>query len=344
MRRSQKRKILIVILFIIGIQFSFIGTLLYLRKDMLKSREGNFRIDQTDYNSNLIFIDSSIKVVYDDSKYAFKHYYELLLDKDKIIFIASFSIGTFICITFSTLFNNRSTDQKIREYTQLEIEGVPITEEEMKVFILIQDFLSHNRVFSQERAAVYIKSRYDKVNDNLNHNGIKKVIISLKTKKIIVEGSKLTRKTVLQNSNRKQIFDFIKENPGIYKNKIASKLHFSHYLIKWHLSILMKFNFIREYWLNDHVAYFDALLNPKNDNIFLIISKEKCHKIIEFLKTNKNGNTRNQISKELHVHYKTITKYLENLEKFNLLIRKQQSNKEYLFLNENKLKKLLSTK
>ncbi|MHA2009219.1 MAG: hypothetical protein ACW980_18040 [Promethearchaeota archaeon] len=336
MRRSQKKRILIIIFFILGIQFSFIGTLLYLRKDILKTREVDYKIDQIDYNPDLLFIASSVKIVYDDSKYAFKHYYELLLDKDKIIFIASFSIGTFISFSFSVFYNNRSVDDIDR--APLEIEGIPIVEKEMKVFTLIQDYLSRNRVFIMEKAAEYISSRFNKIDENLNHNGIKEVIVSLKTK------SKLTRKTVLQNSNRKQIFDLIKENPGIYKNKIARKLHFSHYLIKWHLSILLKFNFIREYNLNKHIAYFDALSNNINDKIYLTISKDKCNKIIEFLKINKNGYTKNQISKELHLHYETITKYLDKLDKLNLLIRKKESNKEYLFLNNENLKILTNTK
>ena len=89
-----------------------------------------------------------------------------------------------------------------------------LTEEEMRIFGLVQEYLNDNRVFNKENVALYIKSRY-KVNGNLNHNGIKIVIDSLKKKNLILEGSKLTRKTVLLNANRKIIY-----------NKIISKNYF----------------------------------------------------------------------------------------------------------------------
>jgi len=162
--------------------------------------------------------DSSIDI------YEFNTIYDRLLSDDNPLFTTVFSMGTSLSFIIPALYSNLSRSDKIKDDSYLEIEGVKINGEEINVFILIQEFLNHNRVFSKEKAAEYIKSRYDKADGNLNHNGIKAVINSLTEKNIIKEGSKLTRNEIFLNSNRKQIYDFIKENPGVYRNKLVREL------------------------------------------------------------------------------------------------------------------------
>lgn len=228
------------------------------------------------------------------------------------------------------------------EDTSLEIEGIKLTEDEIKVFDLIQEFLDNNRVFNKEKVSSYVKSRYHKANGNLNSNGIEVVINSLLKKSIIVEGSKLTRKTVLQNSNREEIYNLIKENPGVYPNKLVKKLHLSSYLVNWHLNVLLKFNLIRSQKINGHIIYFNFISSKNNDTIFHTISNDNCRKIIEFLKSNNSGCTKYQIFKALKMHYNTITKYINEIDKLNLLIRGKSKNKHTFSLNYDNFKELES--
>ncbi|MFX1322757.1 MAG: hypothetical protein ACFFAQ_14060 [Promethearchaeota archaeon] len=228
------------------------------------------------------------------------------------------------------------------EDSSLKIEGVKLTKDEMNIFDLIQEFLDNNRVFNRENVSSYIKSRYYKSNGNLNCNGIEVVINSLLKKSIIVEGSKLTRKTILRNSNRKEICNVIKENPGIYPNKLVKKLHLSSYLVNWHLNILLKFNLIRSQKINGHYIYFDFNSNKIDDNLYHTISNDNCRKIIEFLKRHNNGCTKYQIFKALQMHYNTITKYLNEIDKLNILIRGKNKNKYTFSLNHDNFKELES--
>ncbi len=270
----------------------------------------------------------------------FNNFIELILrNQENSYFIFSFN-AIFLPFLLLVLFINISINKNFKEVHSLEIEGILITKKEMKIFDLIQEYLNHNRIFTKDSVVSYIKSR-SKTNGNLNYNGIITVIDSLLTKNLILEGSKFTRKTVLLNSNRKTVYDMINEYPGIYMNKLSKKLKLSPFVIKWHLSILSKFNLIRKLKLNNKISYFNSSLNTENDELFNIISREKCMKIISFLHKNNKGYTKNQIAKLLNMHYNTTTKYLNEIDKFNLLIKKQANKTEYIYLNENYYKSII---
>lgn len=342
MRKRIRNKLIIIII----VNFCFFSVLFSIGSIRIKNLESKSKLSDNydnilnDLNlsvnySPVFIIDSSEKSILLEPTKLF----EAFLDLNDCFYFMIISISEFLVCEFRLIFKNTSSNSELNISSTNDIGGVDVSGEEMLIFNLIQEFLDGNRAFSKEKVALYIKSLY-RLNGNFNYNGIKAVIDMLLIKNLIVEGSKLTRKTVLLNSNRKQIYEVIRTNPGIYKNKLAIKLNFSNYLIKWHISMLIKFSLIREYNFNDNIAYFDSLSNPKNDLIFLIISKEKCSKIIEFLKKSKHGSTKNQISKEMKVHYNTITKYLESLEKFNLLIRKIVNNKEILLLNNEAIREI----
>ena len=287
----------------------------------------------TSYELNCTYLFENVPKI--DIKYSF----EELLRKNEVNFFL-FIAGTYISLEFLVLLKNFSKHETPREYISLDIEGIKLTEAEKRIFTLIQEFLSCNRIFNKEKVATYIKSRYN-VNRNLNYIGIKAVIDSLIKKNIILEGSKLTRETILLNSNRYQILNLIKENPGIYKNSLAKKLNLCPYVINWHLSMLIKFHIVRERNIDEHISYYEFSLNTQSDKIFHTISKDRCMRIIEFLKMSKKGCTKYQIAKVLHMHYNTIIKYLNKLEEYNLLIRKKDTNKELLFLNISNFNKLI---
>ena len=108
--------------------------------------------------------------------------------------------------------------------------------------------------------------------------------------------------------------------------------------------MLIKFNLIREQALEHHISYYEFSLNKTKDYIFHTISREKCMRIIEFLSMNKRGSTKYRIGKALNMHFKTITKYLNKLDEFNLLIKKKEKNKEYFFLNVDNYEKVIKNK
>ena len=116
---------------------------------------------------------------------------------------------------------------------------------EDKVFEIIQEYVNGKRPFNISNAVPVILSRFSKDSVNINKNGIKKILQKLIKKKKIVKGSVLTKKNVLQNLNRKAIFEIIQNALGIIFNKIVKESGLSNYVVFWHTELLKDFDYIR---------------------------------------------------------------------------------------------------
>jgi len=210
-----------------------------------------------------------------------------------------------------------------------------LVKHEYIVFNAIKEYLNKNRVFDMKKILPYINSKFAKSSINVSTEGIHKIIISLVKKNIVVEGTKLTKKDVLIYSRRKKIYDYIKENPGKYVNKIAKDLKMCNIVVFWHLSVLEKFSFLKKMTIDNHVVYFDSDIDLKDTKKLYLTSKEKCKKIMNYLKINDFGITRNQLSRDLKIHNNTIRKYIKSLEEFNIISKEKRSNKILYFFEEN---------
>ncbi|MHA2008737.1 MAG: hypothetical protein ACXABO_16165 [Promethearchaeota archaeon] len=211
---------------------------------------------------------------------------------------------------------------------------VELTEQEKVVLNVVREYLNKNRHFNMEDILSFIHARFKMASININLRGIEEILYSLTKKKMIVEGSKLSRNDILNNTKRKAIFNFILKNPGTYFNRIVKMLKMSNHVVIWHLSMLLKFNFIKIEEFENHEVYYDIEYNLKNSKFKYYTSKEKSRLIIEYLKVNDIGITKTQISTDLKIHINTATKYLDFLEDFNVITKKKLSKKRLYFLNE----------
>jgi predicted transcriptional regulator len=180
----------------------------------------------------------------------------------------------------------------------------------------------------------FINSSLKKFSIDLNFRAIEKILGSLVKKKLIVEGTNLTRIDILKNKKRYQIYQFILKNPGVYFNKIVRELKINQSVVVWHINMLVRFDFIKKEEYMNHEIFFDSKLESIDKKLSYYISKDKSKKIIEYLKTNNFGITKTHLSTDLGIHHNTISKYLENLEELNLIIKKKTSKKTLYFLND----------
>ena len=218
-----------------------------------------------------------------------------------------------------------------------------ISEEQILILNIIQEYLNKNRTFNKIEIVPFINAKIAKKKLNISYIRISEILKSLVKKNIIVEGSKLIKFDLLANLNRKDIYDYIIKNPGIHFNKLVKVLNISVFSVEWHLNILLKFNLIRKVKIEKYDAYFDSKLDSNNDEILHIISREKCKEIIQYIvKQNNEGYSKNYLSKELKIHFNTISKYIEKLEEFGFLSKKELSNMTLYFLNEDYFADLIS--
>ncbi len=218
------------------------------------------------------------------------------------------------------------------------------SEQEKLILNVIEEYLNRNRYFDMSEILPFIISRFRMSSVDINIRRIEDILRTLVKKKIIVEGSKLINKDILQNPKRKQIYDYILENPGNYFNRLLKELHIANHVVVWHLNVLLKFNFIKKEKFDNHDIYFDSKFNIKNSKFMYITSKDKSKKIINYLKSNDFGLTKTQLSKNLKMHPNTISKYLKLFEQFNIVVKKRASKRIIYFLNDVYMKNYLNTK
>ena len=211
---------------------------------------------------------------------------------------------------------------------------IEILKHEEIVLNVVNEYLNKNRYFNMKEILPFIISRFKMASININIRGIEEILKSLVNKKLIVEGSKLSNKDILNNQKRKKIYDFIRKNPGVYFNRIIRELKISNHVVVWHLNMLLKFGFIKKDRFENHDIYFDSSFNVRNKGLNYITSKEKSKRIIKYLKEYDFGITKTQLSKNLGMHINTIIKYLKFLEYFKIVFKKKVFKRVVYFLNE----------
>ena len=218
-----------------------------------------------------------------------------------------------------------------------------INKNEIIIFKIIQNYLNKNRSFYIEKIIPFINVRLKEFSINLNNSGIREILKSLIKKKKILERSKLVRSEILTNINRRKIFDFICKNPGVNFNQIAKKLQLSNYIIAWHLKILIKFEFIRSKFIENHEVFFDINLPIEKDKEYFLLSKEKSKRLINYIIKNQEGCNKTQMRNNLKMHSTTVLKYINKLEEYKILLKKKLSNKTMYFLNEKVYYKIIGS-
>ena len=209
-----------------------------------------------------------------------------------------------------------------------------LVEEEKIILDIVHDYLNKNRQFTFEEILPYINSRIRLSSINISNEGVRKILISLTNKKLIVEGSKLIKGEILNNEKRKEIYEFIIKNPGTYFNKILHELNYGNHIVVWHLSMLLKFDFISKKILENHEIYYDATTEIEDISSTYYTSKEKSQKIISFMKKDNLGITKTNLSQELNMHMNTLARYLSLLEKYEVIVKKKIDKKYLYFLSE----------
>ena len=208
-----------------------------------------------------------------------------------------------------------------------------LTEEQI-VMELVREYIEEHQFFDFNSIIPFISSRFAKDSTNISIQGIKSILRSLVKNNHIVDGSSLTRDSVLLNENRKVIYDYISRNPGEYFFKIVKKTKLNNTVILWHLNVLLKFNLIKKVNIEGQEVYFKTDKVKEIDEIVYFIKRERIKKIINYFLHQNDGVTKTRIAKDLKMHYSTIEKYFQKLERLKILKKKKLSNMTIFFLNK----------
>ena len=217
---------------------------------------------------------------------------------------------------------------------------IELLQHENLILTIVQEYLNLNKFFNMKKVLPFIQSRLRLATVDLNVRAIEEILRSLVKKKLIDEGTKLSRNDILKNKTRNQIYNYILKNPGVYFNKIVIELETNKPVVVWHINMLERFNFIKREEFENHEIFFDSNLTEKKKKYSYFTSNEKSKKIIEYLKLNDFGITKTHLATDLGMHHNTISKYLKMLEEFNVIVRKKTAKQTLYFLNEDLLETL----
>ncbi|TFG26843.1 MAG: hypothetical protein EU532_08830 [Promethearchaeota archaeon] len=202
---------------------------------------------------------------------------------------------------------------------------------------IVREYLSKKPFFSMKNIVEYINNRV-RHNPDINKNRIELIIKSLIKKRVIIPGTKLMKRDIIENPTRNEIFEYIKQNPAKNINEIMKAHNLGSNLALWHLSALEKFQFIRSKKIRNQCIFFQFDSDPKFDKFLYYMANDIVQSIVTFMQNEKPLKI-TEIADGLKKNHNTIKKYLEALIDLKLVeIEKEKSRDLYKLNKERYLK------
>lgn len=117
--------------------------------------------------------------------------------------------------------------------------------------------------------------------------GLLTIIQYLVNKKIIINGSKFTKDTILDNDIRNLVYNYIQQNIGLHfsaiKRNIVSLLKGNQIGVGqliWHLEMLLKFNLIKSFELGNHTIFIPVEIDEIIAKIYYLARNSVRNKIL----------------------------------------------------------------
>jgi len=217
--------------------------------------------------------------------------------------------------------------------SQILTKGIGLDHPSVKRIIEIaEEMLSENKVLNVETLYNLAKKSL-----KIPKNGLLFIIQFLINKKILIEGSKFSRETVLSNSVRNRIYRYIRMNPGIHfsilKKKALSEEAGSSGQLVWHLGMLLKFNYIKKIKVGHYSVLIPYDLEEEYGRIIFILRDRINSKIIHLLIENETF-IKSEIYKIIEEKREDVYYRLNNLLDHDLISYYEPSNK-VLGINKN---------
>lgn len=202
---------------------------------------------------------------------------------------------------------------------------------------IVREYLSKKPFFSMKDIVEFVNNRV-KHNPDINKNRIELIIKSLIKNRVIIPGTKLMKKDIIDNPTRNEIYKYIKQNPGRNINEIMKTHNLGSNLALWHLSALEKFQFVRSRKIRNRCVFFKFDSDPKFDQLHYYMANDIVQSIIKLMK-NERPLKITEIADGLKKNHNTIKKYLEVLTDLKLVeIEKEKSRNLYKLNKERYLK------
>jgi len=187
-----------------------------------------------------------------------------------------------------------------------------------QVIEIAEEILNENKILNIDALYYRAKKRL-----KIPSKGLKAIIQILINNRILVNRSKFTKRTLLSNSTRKIIYNFIRSNIGshfslIKRVGISSDMAGSPGELIWHLDMLIKFNYIKKLKIKNYTIFLPIDVDDEIGIIYFFLRDDLYRKIINHI-ISSNPKERAQIHKLIGENRETIFYRIQNLIEFQIL-------------------------
>ncbi len=210
-----------------------------------------------------------------------------------------------------------------------------LTNVEQKILAIVDRLTKKNQLIRIKELFAFAKKEL-----KFQETEIEQAIWKLISKKYIVDGTRLTKETVLENDRRQKMLKFIFDSPGVHIRDVRNELNTGSYLTSWHLRVLEKFGFIRRRKHKNRVLLFPYLLHEEKEDAFLILKDELTSQINEFI-LEKGIVTRQDVMDQFKLDQETAQTHIDLLLSADLLDFKEDNGVETYWANADQLQPIL---
>jgi predicted transcriptional regulator len=154
--------------------------------------------------------------------------------------------------------------------------------------------------------------------------GLNEIIQMLIKNKIIVDGSKFIKLTVLKNKTRNHIYKLIKKHIGAHfsflKERVSAhkECEIGVSQLLWHLEKLLEFNLIKRVKVKNYIIFMPVEIDNKIGIIYFILRDEINRKIVDYILEQGIIN-RSDIHNQLDLKREIVYYHIKNLLEYNIL-------------------------
>jgi predicted transcriptional regulator len=202
-----------------------------------------------------------------------------------------------------------------------------------QVLEIAEEIIDQNKALNAELLYNVAKKRL-----GMSRRGLSSIIQTLLNRKILVEGSKYTRDTVMQNRFRRKLYEFIRKNLGTHFSLIKNQLLFNEEgkttspgRLIWHLEMLLKFNFIKRVKLKNFTLFLPLEVSEEEGITHFILRDEINYKILAMVFKSESIKAAD-IHKVINEKREVVYYRVKNLIEIGFLSFKEQ-NREKIIIN-----------
>ncbi len=222
--------------------------------------------------------------------------------------------------------------------TQLSLENPNV----QRVIELAKEIMSQNKILTVERLLNVSKKVL-----NIPQPGLFSIIQFLIKNHVLIDGSKFSRESVLDNYLRKNILEYIRLNGCVHfsllrKEVLSARggnLGSSGQLI-WHLEMLMKFNYIKKIKVGNYTIFLPIEMDTELGIINFLLQDKINRKIVGLL-IEKKSVKNYEVFKKIDEDRGKVNYRIKNLINYEIICYNKDSDKE-TYVNPDKQEKVIN--